>query len=142
MIPNIENGMELAKVRRILNQAIERLNELEKVSGSYDDLENRPAIDGVTLTSKTTFQEFRIPISSLENYEELQKQICDTAAETAERTATESLKRKLDADFTTLKARKYELDESMLVAVDNGKGEVFKTTLSDLILYLKYAIVK
>ena len=106
MIPNIENGMELAKVRRILNQAIERLNELEKVSGSYDDLENRPAIDGVTLTSKTTFQEFRIPISSLESYEELQKQILTTAEETAERTATESLKRKLDADFTTLKAQR------------------------------------
>ena len=55
MIETIENGMGLAQVRGILNRLIERVNELDSVSGSYDDLENRPAINGVTLTSETTF---------------------------------------------------------------------------------------
>ena len=34
MIENIENGMELTYVREILNRLIDRVNELENVSGS------------------------------------------------------------------------------------------------------------
>lgn len=134
----IENGMELVVVRKILNQVIERVNELQKISNSYDDLENRPAIDGVTLTSKTTFEDFRIPISSLEDFEGFENQIMKTAADAAMKTVREALEGKLDKDFTILRQRKYELDESMLVAVDTGKGEVFKTTLGDLLLYMIY----
>ncbi|MBR3577344.1 MAG: hypothetical protein IKZ52_09450 [Bacteroidales bacterium] len=134
----IENGMELVVVRKILNQVIERVNELQKISNSYDDLENRPAIDGVTLTSETTFEDFRIPISSLEDFEGFENQIMKTAADAAMKTVREALEGKLDKDFTILRQRKYELDESMLVAVDTGKGEVFKTTLGDLLLYMIY----
>ena len=134
----IENGMELVVVRKILNQVIERVNELQKISNSYDDLENRPAIDGVTLTSKTTFEDFRIPISSLEDFEGFENQIMKTAADAAMKTVREALEGKLDKDFTILRQRKYELDESMLVAVDTGNGEVFKTTLGDLLLYMIY----
>lgn len=137
-IAAIENGMELSVVRKILNQVIERVNELQKISNSYDDLENRPAIDGVTLTSETTFEDFRIPISSLEDFEGFENQIMKTAADAAMKTVREALEGKLDKDFTILRQRKYELDESMLVAVDTGKGEVFKTTLGDLLLYMIY----
>ncbi len=142
MIENIENGMELAVVRKILNQLIDRVNELEKISRSYDDLENRPAIDGVTLTSKTTMRDFKIPVSSMENYEELQRQILEISSTTAQSTATEAASKKLDGDFTTLQGREYELGVSMLVAIDTGKGEVFKATLGDLITYLKHEVLK
>lgn len=134
----IENGMELSVVRQILNQVIERVNELQKISNSYDDLENRPAIDGVTLTSKTTFEDFQIPISSLENFEGFEKRIRQIAADAAVNAMAEALEGKLDKDFTQLQQRKYELNESMIVAVDTGKGEVFKTTLGDLLLYMIY----
>lgn len=134
----IENGMELSVVRKILNQVIERVNELQKISNSYDDLENRPAIDGVILTSKTTFEDFQIPISSLENFEGFEKRIMQIAADAAVSAVAEALEGKLDKNFTQLQQRKYELNESMIVAVDTGKGEVFKTTLGDLLLYMIY----
>lgn len=138
MIKNIENGMELALVRKILNEIIARVNELEKISNSYDDLEHRPAIDGVTLTEKTSFEDFRIPVSSLDNYEEFQSQIEKTAETVAGRASERYMKTKLDCDFTNLPSKKYELEESMLLAIDSGKGEIFKTTLGDLLLFLKY----
>lgn len=134
----IENGMELTVVRKILNQVIERVNELQKISNSYDDLENRPAIDGVTLTSRTSFEDFQIPMSSLENFEGLEKRLMQIAADAAVSAVAEALEKKLDKNFTQLQQRKYELNESMIVAVDTGKGEVFKTTLGDLLLYMIY----
>lgn len=134
----IENGMELSVVRKILNQVIERVNELQKISNSYDDLENRPAIDGVTLTSRTSFEDFQIPMSSLENFEGLEKRLMQIAADAAVSAVAEALEEKLDKNFTQLQQRKYELNESMIVAVDTGKGEVFKTTLGDLLLYMIY----
>lgn len=138
MIKNIENGMELVEVRKILNEVIARVNELEKISGSYDDLDNLPAIDGVKLTSKTSFKDFKIPASSLENFEEFQKQLQEVAANAALKAVAGALEGKLDNDFTSLQQKKYELDESMIVAVDSGKGEVFQTTLGDLMLYMIY----
>ena len=138
MIKNIENGMELVQVRKILNEVIARVNELDNVSNSYDDLDNLPAIDGVQLTSKTSFKDFRIPISSLDNFEGFQKQIQEVAANAALKAVAGALEGKLDNDFTSLQQKKYELDESMIVAVDSGKGEVFQTTLGDLMLYMIY----
>ena len=138
MIKNIENGMELVQVRKILNEVIARVNELDNVSNSYDDLDNLPASDGVQLTSKTSFKDFRIPISSLDNFEGFQKQIQEVAANAALKAVAGALEGKLDNDFTSLQQKKYELDESMIVAVDSGKGEVFQTTLGDLMLYMIY----
>ena len=83
MIENIENGMELTYVREILNRLIDRVNELENVSGSYDDLENRPAINGVTLTSRTTFNDFTIPASRIDDYGTFKAEIRALSEETA-----------------------------------------------------------
>ena len=60
------------------------------------------------------------------------------AADAAVSAVAEALEGKLDKNFTQLQQRKYELNESMIVAVDTGKGEVFKTTLGDLLLYMIY----
>ena len=142
MIETIENGMELAQVRGILNRLIERVNELDSVSGSYDDLENRPAINGVTLTSRTTFNDFTIPASRIDDYETFKAEIRSLAEETAGGAAEESVRTKLDGDFTTLQPREYELDDTMLVVIGDDKGNAYKTTLGDLIDYLKHEVLK
>ena len=95
MIETIENGMELAQVRGILNRLIERVNELDSVSGSYDDLENRPAINGVTLTSETTFDDFTIPASRIDDYGTFKAEIRALAEETAAGAAAASVRTKL-----------------------------------------------
>ena len=138
MIETIENGMELAQVRGILNRLIERVNEL----GSYDDLENRPAINGVTLTSETTFDEFTIPASRIDDYGTFKAEIRALAEETAAGAAAASVRTKLDGNFNTLQPREYELSGSMLVVIGDDKGNAYKTTLGDLIDYLKHEVLK
>ena len=123
MIETISNGMDLARVRKILNRLIERVNELERVTNSYDDLENRPAINGVTLTSQTSVQDLQIPASSLVGYSDLIAQAQQAAAQTAESTAQ-----------TTARAK--------LVVIGDDKGNAYKTTLGDLIDYLKHEVLK
>ena len=135
MIETISNGMDLARVREILNRLIERVNELERVTNSYDDLENRPAINGVTLTSQTSVQDLQIPASSLVGYSDLIAQAQQAAAQTTARA-------KLDGDLTKLQPREYELATSMLVVIGDDKGNAYKTTLGDLIDYLKHEVLK
>lgn len=142
MIETIDNGMDLAVVRDILNRLIERVNELERVTNSYDDLDNRPAIGGVTLTSQTSVQDLRIPASALVGYSDLIAQAQQAAAQTAESTAQTTARAKLDGDFTTLQPREYELGESMIVAIGDDKGNVYQTSLGDLITYLKHEVLK
>ena len=122
MIETIENGMGLAQVRGILNRLIERVNELDSVSGSYDDLENRPAINGVTLTSQTTFADFTIPASRIDDYGTFKAEIRALAEETAAGAAAASVRTKLDGNFNTLQPREYELSGSMLVVIGDDKG--------------------
>ena len=142
MIETIDNGMDLAVVRDILNRLIERVNELERVTNSYDDLENRPAINGVTLTSQTSVQDLQIPASSLVGYSDLIAQAQQAAAQTAESTAQTTARAKLDGDLTKLQPREYELATSMLVVIGDDKGNAYKTTLGDLIDYLKHEVLK
>ena len=142
MIETIENGMGLAQVRGILNRLIERVNELDSVSGSYDDLENRPAINGVTLTSQTTFDDFTIPASRIDDYGTFKAEIRALAEETAAGAAAASVRTKLDRNFNTLQPREYELSGSMLVVIGDDKGNAYKTTLGDLIDYLKHEVLK
>ena len=142
MIETISNGMDLARVREILNRLIERVNELERVTNSYDDLENRPAINGVTLTSQTSVQDLQIPASSLVGYSDLIAQAQQAAAQTAESTAQTTTRAKLDGDLTKLQPREYELATSMLVVIGDDKGNAYKTTLGDLIDYLKHEVLK
>ncbi len=142
MIETISNGMDLARVREILNRLIERVNELERVTNSYDDLENRPAINGVTLTSQTSVQDLQIPASSLVGYSDLIAQAQQAASQTAESTAQTEVRAKLDGDFTKLPQREYELATSMLVVIGDDKGNAYKTTLGDLIDYLKHEVLK
>lgn len=142
MIETISNGMDLARVREILNRLIERVNELERVTNSYDDLENRPAINGVTLTSQTSVQDLQIPASSLVGYGDLIAQAQQAAAQTAESTAQTTTRAKLDGDLTKLQPREYELATSMLVVIGDDKGNAYKTTLGDLIDYLKHEVLK
>ena len=142
MIETIENGMGLAVVRDILNRLIERVNELERVTNSYDDLDNRPAIGGVTLTSQTSLQDLRIPASALVGYNDLIAQAQQAAAQTAESTAQTEARAKLDGDLTKLPQREYELAASMLVVIGDDKGNAYKTTLGDLLDYLKHEVLK
>ena len=142
MIDYIENGMELSKVREIINEIISKVNEFDKVTNSYNDLTNKPAIDGTELTEKSTMKDFKIDISQLSNFEQLEKSIIEITAQKAVETATAAVAGKLDSNFSVLPQLNYNLNEKMTVIINTDKGELLRTTLGDLILYLKHEIIK
>ena len=117
MIDTIENGMELSRVRSILNELIERVNELDGISNSYNDLEDLPAIDGVPLTSESKMSDFAIPATSMEDFSGLTEMVAETAAKAAAETAEESISDKLSCDFSKLEKLEYEFDKSMTITV-------------------------
>ncbi len=142
MIDTIENGMELSRVRSILNELIERVNELDGISNSYNDLEDLPAIDGIPLTSESKMSDFAIPATSMEDFSGLTEMVAETAAKAAAETAEESISDKLSCDFSKLEKLEYEFDKSMTIAICTDKGVVLSATLGDLITYLKHSVLK
>ncbi len=138
----IENGMELSKVREILNEVISTVNSIGEITNSYNDLKDRPAIDGVELTSKSSMKEFKIELSQLPNMKDLEKMFVQVAENKAEEVAKNATAGKLDANYSTLKKLEYNINEGMTVAICTPEGEIYQTNLDNLVLYLKYAILK
>ena len=141
-IAYIENGMELSQVRSILNEVIAKLNAMKEVSTSYNDLDNRPAIDGIILTENSSMSDFDLKLSSLNNYSELREDVIAESRRVATQVAEQLSVDKLSNDYTSLSRLEYALNDTMIIAIANSKGEVLQTTLADFILYLKHAILK
>ena len=142
MIDYIENGMELSRVREILNEVIDVVNSIGEITNSYNDLNDRPAIDGVELTSTSSMKEFKIDASQLPDFGDLETLFIEVAERKAEEVAKSATAGKLDADYSTLKKLEYNISEGMTVAICTPDGGIYQTSLADLILYLKYAILK
>ncbi|MDL2309459.1 hypothetical protein LJC68_09430 [Bacteroidales bacterium OttesenSCG-928-B11] len=141
-IEYIENGMELSKVREIFNEVIAKINSMGEVTNSYNDLKDKPAIDGVELSGKSSMKEFNIEVSQLPDAEELEKLFIEVAEKKAEEVAKNATSGKLDADYGALKKLEYNINEGMTVAICTPEGEIFQTSLDNLVLYLKHAILK
>jgi len=142
MIEFIEDGMELSQVREILNAIIRQINENKTASISYNDLHDRPCINEVELTSKTKAQELKLTLSQFENIKEIENLVIQIGEQKIAEMVKEATSGKLDSNFSALQSLQYNLDEGMSVAINTGKGEICKTTLGDLIMYLKYEIIK
>lgn len=141
MIELIENGMELSQVREILNAVIQRVNGEQSPTISYRDLSDRPCINGVELTAATTTKELNLTLSLLANKKEIETLVREVGEQKASETARQELSSKLDSDFTTLRDIKYNFDEKMLLTIGDG-SEIYKATVHDLLLYLKYLILQ
>ncbi|MDL2308949.1 hypothetical protein LJC68_09560 [Bacteroidales bacterium OttesenSCG-928-B11] len=142
MIELIENGMELSKVREILNEVIAIANGIGETANSYNDLDDRPAIDGIELTAKSSMRDFKIEPSQLPNQEELEQLFIQVAEKKAEEVAKNAVVGKLDANYAALKKLEYNIGENMTVAIGTPEGEIYQTSLDNLVLYLKHAILK
>jgi hypothetical protein len=137
----IENGMELSQVREILNAVIQKVNGEQTPAISYRDLADRPCINGVELTAATTAKELNLTLSQLSNTQEIETLVTQIGTQKASETARSELSSKLDSDFSTLRDLKYNFDENMLLTIGDG-SEIYKTTVHDLLLYLKYLILQ
>lgn len=141
-IASIENGMELSQMREILNEVIKAINAIGEITNSYNDLQDRPAIDGVELSADSSMKDFKIDLAQLPNIGDLEKLFVEVAERKAEEVARNATSGKLDADYNALKKLEYNISEGMSVAICTQEGEVYQTTLDDLVLYLKHAILK
>jgi len=141
-INTIENGMTFAQVRTILNQVITRLNELENISSSYNELEDLPAIDGIPLTSESSIEDFPLQLSSLENYSELHSDVLSEAARIASASLEAAISSRMPLNVSTLNPISYDLSDSLLLIVGTADGTVFKVTLANLILFLKSSVLR
>jgi len=137
----IENGMELSRVRDILNAIIKQVNDKQAITLSYKELKDQPCINGVELTAKTSAEELNISFLQLADINELGDIIVQIVEQKAIEAATQALKTKLDSDFSGLPDLEYNLKEDMLLPASDGK-QVFKVKISDFMLYLKYLILQ
>lgn len=137
----IENGMELSRVREILNTVIQKINQKEETQHSYQDLADRPCINGVLLTAQTTARDLNLTLSQLGNVNEVENMVTQIVEQTTESVAKSSLSTKLDSDFSTLPEMRYNFNETMLLSIFDGSN-IFKAKIEDLLLYLKYLILK
>jgi len=137
----IEDGMELSKIREIINALIQQVNQWETPTNSYYDLKDRPAINGVELTDKTTVEELNLTLSQFSNLHEIENLVAEIGERVAKDTVQLELAAKLDSDINKLPDLKYNFDQQMVLTVNNGKDN-FKATIYDLLLYLKYLILQ
>jgi hypothetical protein len=137
----IEDGMELSTIREILNTVIQQVNQGKETSISFYDLTERPCINGVELTPDTTAQQLNLTLSQLGNKQEIEDLVTQAGERKAQETARNELAGKLDSDFSQLPELRYNFDERMLLTINAG-NEVFKATIFDFLLYLKYLILQ
>jgi enolase len=142
MIEFIEDGMELSKIRETINTLILKVNQGQQIPISYYDLKDRPCINGVELSANTTIQELNITLSQLKSVQEIENLVTQLAEQKTTEATRSVLASKLDSNFSTLPPLQYNLDEGMSIIINTAKGETFKTTMADLIIYLKHEIIK
>jgi len=137
----IENNMELSQIRAILNTVIQKVNQGQQTQISYTDLTDRPCINGVALTAQTTGSELNLTLPQLANRTDIENLVKQIGEQKAAEVASTALASKLDSDFSRLPNLRYNFNEEMLLTISDGRG-IFKATVNDLLLYLKYLILK
>ena len=142
MIKLIENGMELSQVREILNAVIQKVNGEQTPTVSYLDIADRPCINGVELSANTTAQDLNITLSQLKSLQEIENLVTQIAEQKTTEATRSVLASKLDSNFSALPQLQYNLDEEMSIIINTVNGEACKTTMADLIMYLKHQIIK
>lgn len=142
-ISYIQEGMYLEEVRNILNNVIQHINSLQPSTNDYNLLNNKPRINGVELNEQSQTSEFNI---SLENTD-----IEDSCIEIAEQTAQnktvqiiqqelgEIIESKVPKNFDQLPQKEYDFNLNSKIAIYQN-NTLYKTTLNDLIAYLKYQL--
>lgn len=142
-IPTITNGMDMGDVRDILNQVIEKLNGINVSPTDYEDLENKPAIDGIPLTKDSSISDFNITIEDTSIVSSLEELARNTANENAEETAMNTieaaLRSKLNNNFSALPVRQYEFSKNTLVPIQHN-GTNYHASMKDIATYLEYLV--
>ncbi len=143
MIEKIEDGMPMGDVRSIINQLIDAVNALP--SGGkvdYNELQNKPAINGVELDTDTLSKDLNIDLEPLGNYEELQASVISQAATTANKSVSALDAKVLKKDFTLLDPQAYEITAGETLVLLTEKGDNVTVRIDDLANYLKSIILK
>lgn len=139
----LENGMDLDLVRDIINQMVEKLNSIETSPRDYNDLENKPAINGVELSSSSSMSEFPINIEDTTIIESVINTANETAAVAAENTATElvetELSEKMPLNLSSLPPKQYDYSEETIVAITHN-DITYQSKMKDIATYLEYLI--
>lgn len=142
MIEFIEDGMALSQIREKLNAVIQQVNQGRETPLSYYDLRDRPCINGIELSESTTIQDLNITLSQLKSLQEIETLVTQLVEQKTTQATKSALASKLDSDFSSLPSLQYNLDEGMSIIINTAQGEIFKTSMADLIMYLKHEIIK
>jgi len=139
----VENGMELSAVRAIINQMVDKLNSIETSPRDYNDLENKPAINGIELSSSSSMSEFPINIEDTTIIESVINTANETAAVAAENAATDlvetQLSDKMPLNISLLPSKQYEYSEETIVAITHN-DITYQSKMKDIATYLEYLI--
>lgn len=140
-IENITLGATAAELVSKINEIIAAVNDIRPAT-SYEELEDKPTINGVTLSGNKSTGQLLIALSGATDYASLlstlaTKQYADgasAAAVSAAETAVEAaLSGKLDADISKIEEGNYVADGGYLLVYAGGK--FLKMPLKDLAAY-------
>lgn len=141
---NIENiilGATAGELVDKINELIAAVNAIQPAT-SYNDLEDKPSVNGVTLSGNKTTSQLGVTIAGASDFDTFEAawatkqyvQNGDTAAvEAAEAAAQAALSGKLDADLSNLEDVAYIGNGGHILVLAGGK--LVKMTLQDLASY-------
>jgi len=140
-IQTIELGITSAQLVAKINEIIAAVNAIQPTT-SYEDLENKPSINGVTLSGNKSTAQLLVALSGATDYAALLATLAtklyadgaSAAAVTAAETAVASaLSGKLDADISKINEVNYVADGGYVLVFAGGK--YVKMPLKDLAAY-------
>ncbi len=127
-IEQITLGISAADIVDKINEIIACLNTIQPVT-SYEDLEDKPSVNGVTLTGNKTTPQLNIRIDEASDYSSqleilaTKNYVDDVETATiaaAEAAVSEALADKMDSDLSKLKEASYLGDDGYIPVVVNG----------------------
>lgn len=134
-IPLLQNGCTAADIIDTINAIIARLTSENGVSISYDDLTNKPRINGVELTGDQNTADLRIAMNGTTDYDSLMETLAtkayadeakSEAVAAAEAVAENALDSKLDKDLGNIAATSNISDDGYIPMVTDGEVKKVK----------------
>lgn len=127
----LEPGCSIAQIIGKINEIVTWINTREQTGVSYNDLSNKPCIDGIELTEDSQMKDFSLDATQLQAISaDLESMVLTVAgnvsAEIAAETAETKVQQKLDIDEALETGTQPQGDWKIMVHEEDENGDIRK----------------
>lgn len=127
----LEPGCSIAQIIEKINEIVTWINTREQTGVSYNDLSNKPCIDGVELTEDSQMKDFPLDSTQLQaisaNLESMVLTVAgNVSAEIAAETAETKVQQKLDIEEALETGTQPQGDWKIMVHEEDKNGDIRK----------------